>query len=73
MPYSLQLPESETQFWTLHLDLIAASRKLLTAAAKSKVGEQARYAASLLKLDEQASLQFTLYAAANGVRTSAVE
>lgn len=70
MPYTLQLPASEAGYWTLHLDLIAATANLLTEAMNS-VGERADYAAALASLDGTAAAEFALYAAADDVRTGA--
>ena len=69
MPYTLQLPESEVAYWTLHLDLIAAAADLLAKARKSANAERSGYAAALADLDAAATKEMALYATADGVRT----
>jgi len=71
MPYTLQLPESEAAYWTLHLDLIAATANLLAEARAVGSGERADYAAALVSLDATAAQEMALYAAADSVRTGA--
>jgi hypothetical protein len=70
MPYTLQLPETEAAYWTLHLDLIAATADLLTKARGAGRGDHVAYAAALASLDETAAREMTLYAAADAVRTT---
>ena len=71
MPYSLQLPETEAGYWSLHLDLLEASANLL-AEASGREGPTGDYARSLSALDEGARHEFRLYAEADAVRTGAV-
>jgi hypothetical protein len=70
MPYSLVLPDNDAAFWRLHLDLIEASRNLLSHPAIS-ASDGAAYAASLLSLDAAATEEMALYATAADVRTGA--
>jgi hypothetical protein len=71
MPYTLQLPESDAGYWTLHLDLIAACATLLAEARKIGNAERAEYARTLESLDTSTRKEMQLYAAANSVRTEA--
>jgi hypothetical protein len=71
MPYTLQLPQSDAGYWTLHLDLIAACAALLTQARKIGSPERAEYARTLENLDASTRKEMELYAAANSVRTEA--
>jgi hypothetical protein len=71
MPYTLQLPQSDAGYWTLHLDLIAACAALLTEARKIGNSERAEYARTLESLDASTRKEMQLYAAANSVRTEA--
>ena len=68
MPYTLQLPESEAAYWTLHLDLISATAQLLTEARRLGQGERVEYATALASLDTTAAQELALYAAADNVR-----
>jgi Ferritin-like len=70
MPYSLVLPDNDAAFWRLHLDLIEASRNLLSRPA-ILASDGAAYAASLLSLDTAAAEEMVLYATAADVRTGA--
>ena len=70
MPYSLVLPDSDASFWRLHIDLIEASRDLLSRSPIS-TGDGAAYAAALLSLDATAAEEMALYATAADVRTGA--
>ena len=70
MPYSLVLPDSDASFWRLHIDLIEASRDLLSRTPIS-AGDGAAYAAALLSLDATAAEEMALYATAADVRTGA--
>jgi hypothetical protein len=71
MPYTLQLPESDAGYWTLHIDLIAACAALLAQARKIGNPERAEYARTLESLDASTRKEMALYAAANSVRTEA--
>jgi hypothetical protein len=71
MPYTLQLPESDAGYWTLHLDLIAACAALLAEARGLGNQERAEYARTLESLDASTRKEMELYAAANSVRTGA--
>jgi hypothetical protein len=71
MPYTLQLPESDAGYWTLHLDLIAACAALLAQARALGNAERAEYARTLESLDASTRKEMELYAAANSVRTEA--
>jgi hypothetical protein len=71
MPYTLQLPESDAGYWTLHLDLIAACAALLAEAQGLGNPERAQYARTLESLDASTRKEMQLYAAANSVRTEA--
>jgi rubrerythrin len=71
MPYTLQLPEGEATYWTLHLDLIAATTDLLAQARAVGHGERVAYAVALARLDETAAQEMALYAGADALRTSA--
>jgi hypothetical protein len=71
MPYTLQLPESDAGYWTLHLDLIAACAALLAEAQALGNPERAEYARTLESLDASTRKEMQLYAAANSVRTEA--
>jgi hypothetical protein len=68
MPYTLQLPDDDDTFWRLHLDLIEGCRVLLSNP-KITGGDSADYAATLLRLDEAAAEEMSLYATASTVRT----
>jgi hypothetical protein len=70
MPYTLQLPESEAAYWTLHLDLIAATADLLAHARAVGSGDRVDYAVALMSLDETAAQEMALYADADAPRTS---
>jgi hypothetical protein len=70
MPYTLQLPDTEAGFWTLHLDLIAAAAALLARACAMGNSERAEYARTLASLDATAAQEMLLYAAADSVQTS---
>jgi hypothetical protein len=71
MPYTLQLPESDAGYWTLHLGLIAACAALLAEARELGSRERADYARTLESLDASTRKEMELYAAANSVRTGA--
>ncbi|MDB5579859.1 MAG: uncharacterized protein JWR80_5035 [Bradyrhizobium sp.] len=71
MPYTLQLPETDAGYWTLHLDLIAATAALLTEARAVGNPERAEYARTLESLDASTRKEMELYAAADNVRTEA--
>jgi hypothetical protein len=71
MPYTLQLPESDAGYWTLHLGLIAAAAALLAKARAVGNPERAEYARTLESLDESARKEMELYAAADSIRTDA--
>jgi hypothetical protein len=71
MPYTLQLPESEAGFWSLHMDLIAATVDLLAKARAVGSGERIEYAKALASLDATAAREMALYATADSVRTAA--
>jgi hypothetical protein len=71
MPYTLQLPQSDAGYWTLHLDLIAACAALLDKAQATKDQERAEYARTLASLDDSTRKEMELYAAADSVRTEA--
>jgi len=71
MPYTLQLPQSEAAYWTLHLDLITATGVLLAEAQKLGSGERVDYALALASLDATAAKEMALYAAGESVRTVA--
>jgi hypothetical protein len=68
MPYTLQLPDDDASFWRLHLDLLKACHSLLSNPGIAS-GEAAEYAATLLRLDETAVEEMSLYASASNVRT----
>ncbi len=68
MPYSLELPDSEEDYWTLHRELIDACASLVGPAAEG-TGDHAAYARTLLSLDETARSEMDLYATADAVRT----
>lgn len=68
MPYTLQLPEDDAAYWTLHLDLIAATADLLAKARAVGSSERADYAAALASLDVTAAREMSLYATANSAR-----
>jgi hypothetical protein len=69
MPYTLQLPESDAGYWTLHLGLIAASAALLAKARAIGNPERADYARALESLDDSTRKEMELYAAADSIRT----
>jgi ferritin-like protein len=69
MPYTLQLPQSDAGYWTLHLDLIDATASLLDAARAAGNPERSEYARALQDLDTSARKEMELYAAAGSVRT----
>jgi rubrerythrin len=71
MPYTLQLPQSDAGYWTLHLDLIAACAALLDKAQVKEDPERAEYARTLASLDDSTRKEMELYAAADSVRTEA--
>ena len=71
MPYTLQLPESEAAYWTLHLNLIAATADLLVQARAVGSGERIEYAKALASLDATAAREMALYADADRVRIGA--
>jgi len=71
MPYTLQLPETNAGYWTLHLDLIAATAALLAEARVIGNPERAEYARTLESLDASTRKEMELYAAADNVRTEA--
>lgn len=68
MPYSLNLPENERAYWSLHLDLLDASSRLVAGLAKNG-SDGAIYATTLASLDAEAKREFSLYAARDTVRT----
>jgi hypothetical protein len=69
MPYTLQLPQTDAGYWTLHLDLIAATASLLAEARAAGNSERSEYARTLQDLDASARKEMELYAAAGSVRT----
>jgi hypothetical protein len=71
MPYTLQLPESDAGYWTLHLDLIAATAALLAEVRAIGNPQRADYARTLESLDASTRKEMELYAAAGNVRTEA--
>ena len=71
MPYTLQLPETDAGYWTLHLDLIAATAVLLAEARAIGNSERVEYARMLESLDASTRKETELYAAADNVRTDA--
>jgi hypothetical protein len=71
MPYTLQLPDSEPGYWTLHLGLIAATTDLLAEACRIGSGDRLDYATALQSLDATARREMELYAEADSVRIGA--
>jgi len=71
MPYTLQLPESDAGYWTLHLGLIAAAAALLAKARAIGNPERAEYARTLESLDDSTRKEMELYAAADSILTDA--
>ena len=69
MPYTLALPQSDAGYWTLHLELLAATRNLLDEV-KTGTGAAAQYAKTLASLDKTAAAEMTLYADAARVRVN---
>jgi Ferritin-like len=54
MPYSLELPDSETDRWRLHLDLLDASRQQIRVLKTSFPGRHDKYLEALADLDVEA-------------------
>ncbi len=54
MPYTLQFPPMEPDFWRLHLDLLIASREWLASLERLTRGDGLAYARALMKADHEA-------------------